>query len=117
MSVKSIVAERSSRSTVTRTSITAPRIRLVPAVVAVTEPVDDAPHLFLGVVLHVPHVRLHDVEVEVLDHPAHLEYAARVRGDLGAQVREVRVGIARRIQSGGEQLPRLVDTEVAVLDE
>ena len=63
-------------------------VRLV-VVLAVTEPVDDAAHRLLRVVLHVPHVGLHHVQPEVRDHRPHLVHALRIRGHLGAQVREV----------------------------
>src|SRR5882762_9954303 len=43
----------------------------------------------LGIVLHVPHVCLHDFKAELLDHPAELLHALFVCRDLGAQIGDV----------------------------
>jgi hypothetical protein len=43
----------------------------------------------------VRHVRAHDRQREVRDHPAQLLGALRARGDLRAQVREVLLDVAR----------------------
>ena len=58
---------------------------------------DDAAHRLLGVVLHVPHVGLHDVEAELRDHRAQLLHALLVGGDLRLQVGEVLLRVARRV--------------------
>ncbi len=65
---------------------------------AVLQGVDDAAHGFLGVVLDVLHVRLDDVEPEVVDHAGDFVDALLVGGDLGAQVGEVGVRVARRVR-------------------
>ena len=50
-----------------------------------------------------PHVGLHDVEAEVVDHLADLVDALLVGGDLRAQVGEVGVRVAGRVRRLGEQ--------------
>ena len=87
------------------------------AVFAVVEPVDDAADRFLGVVLDVAHVGLHDIEAEVVDHLADLVDALLVGGDLRAQIGEVGVGIARRERRFGEQAPGFRFAELSVFGE
>ena len=55
---------------------------------AVAQPTDRAAHAAFGVVLHVAHVGVHDVQAEMLDHAAQLLHALLVGGDLRAQVGE-----------------------------
>ena len=86
-------------------------------VIAVTEPVDDAAHRLLRVVLDVAHVGLHHVQPEVRDHRPHLVHALRVRGHLGAQVREVGRRVAGGVRAGAEQGLGLRLAEAAALDE
>src|SRR5690606_15713413 len=86
-------------------------------VVPVGERVDDPAYRLFGVVLYVPHVRLHHVQTEVVDHPPYLFDALLVRGDLGAQVGEVGLRVAGRVRAGGEQLPGLRLPEPAVRDQ
>ena len=67
------------------------------------QPSERAAHVLLGVVLHVPHVRAHDVEAEMLDHSSQFLAALLTSGNLGAQVRQILVGIARRVWRVEEQ--------------
>ena len=62
--VKSMTAERSSRSTRTATWMTEPSS--VRTVLAVVQFGDDPAHGLLGVVPYVPHVGVHDVEAELV---------------------------------------------------
>ena len=100
--VKSIVAERAAAVHGDADRDHGAGVHLV-AAWAVAQGVDDAAHCFLGVVLDVPHVRLDDVETEVLDHRGDLVDTFAVGGDLRAQVGEVGVRVAGGIRRPGEQ--------------
>src|SRR5262249_47798674 len=84
---------------------------------AVVQGGDDPADRLGGVVLNVPHVRLDRVEPEVVDHAAQFGDALLVRGDLGAQVRDVGGRGAGREFGGAEQLDGLGLAQPGVLDE
>ena len=75
---------------------------------AVGQPRDDAPHGLFGVVLHVPHVGLHDVQPEVIDHAQQFLAPFLVGCDLRPQVGDVLRGIARRMASARQQRHQFV---------
>ena len=70
---------------------------------AVLQPRDHPAHRFLGVVLHMPHVGLHHVQAELLDHLAQFLHAFFVGRDLGFQVGHVLLGVAARVGATSEQ--------------
>ncbi len=84
---------------------------------AVLHHVDDAADLLFRVVLYVPHVCMHDVEAELIDHLPDFLYAFLAGGDLGLQVGDVMVRIARRIGMVGEMVAEFVLQECALVDE
>ena len=104
--MKSIVAERVSSIDL---DANANQRAVVERVIecAVLQARDDAPHRFLGVVLHVLHVRAHDVEPELLDHLQQLFAPFFVGRDLRSQIGQVLLRVTRRITAGREQQHQL----------
>ena len=84
---------------------------------AVLQHVDHAAHRFLGIVLHVAHVGVHDVEAEMRDHAAQFLHAFFVGGDHRAQVGHVLRDVAARIFAGGEQRDGFLLAQAALLDQ
>jgi hypothetical protein len=84
---------------------------------AVLQARDHAAYGFLGVVLHVAHVRLHDVESELLHHLAQFLHALLVGGDLRFQVGHVLLGIAARIGAAAQQREHLGLAELPSIDQ
>ena len=111
--VKSTVAERFSRSTVTLTATRHPggfRRKL-----AAVQDVDQARARFLRVVLHVLHVGLHELEPETVHHALDLAHAAAAGGDLRLEVGDVQVRVAGGVPAPAEHAPDpcLVEASVA----
>ena len=116
MPVKSTVASRFFLSTVILTLMTRALVHLV-AEFRIVQSVDHAPHALGGVVLHVPHVGLHDRQREVLHHLAQLGHALLVGGDLRLEVGDVLHRVARRIFCAGERCQQFLLAEAAALDQ
>ena len=87
------------------------------AEVAVAQPPDQPPHRFLGIGLDVGHVGVDHLAAIFAGHPPHLRRAARAGGDLGLEVGDVAVGLARRPGPGGEQGAHLGLEEAALVDQ
>ncbi len=86
-------------------------------VLAVVQGGDDPAHRVGRVALDVTHVRLDDVEAEMFHHVVQFFDALLVRGDLGAQVGEVRGRVAGRVLGGSQEVHGLGFPEARVLDE
>ena len=84
---------------------------------AVGEHAEHAADRFLGVVLDVLHVRMHDVQPEMLDHPAQFLHTLLVRGDLGLEVGQVVAEVSCGVRRGREQLSRLFFHEAVAGNE
>ena len=84
---------------------------------AVAQHVQYAAHRLLGVVLHVAHVGVHHVQAEVIDHGVQFAHAGRVRGDLGAQVGQVLVGVPARVGAGFQQFAHGAFAQPPAFDE
>ena len=87
-------------------------VHLVPEL-ALVECVDHPADGLLGVVLHMSHVCLHDVEAHVVDHRVDLLDPLFTGGDLGVKVGEVGVGIAGRVARVSQQPPGFLLAQAA----
>ena len=65
--------------------------------------VDHAADAFLGVVLHMAHIGVHDVQPELVDHLHDLPRAGFVRGDLSGEVGHVLLEIPDRVFARGQE--------------
>ena len=80
---------------------------------AVVEGVHHAPDGRLGVVLHVPHERMHGPEAVMREHPRERTPAGFVGGQLRFQVRDVLFDLAHRMRTAGQHPPHVVLEERA----
>ena len=78
---------------------------------------DHASHAFLGVVLHVLHIRIDHVETEMRHHAAQFLYTFFIGRDLCTQVGDVLVGITRRIFGAGKARTHLGFKHHTVLNQ
>ena len=87
------------------------------AELAVVQLFDDAADAFVGVVLHVLHVGVNDVQSEQPDHLVQFLHALFVGGDLRLEVVDVLQRIACRIFGFGEQIVEGDFAELAAIDQ
>ena len=69
----------------------------------VLQRIDHAADAFLGVVLHMAHIGVHDVQPKLVDHLHDLPRAGFVRGDLSGEVGHVLLEIPDRVFARGQE--------------
>src|SRR3569833_2072702 len=81
------------------------------------QPVDRLFDTGCGVVLNVSHVGAHRVETVALHRTLDHRDTACIGGELGTKVRDVLIGVARRVASSGELISSQVLVELIGRDE